>query len=78
MSNEQNKKATENKATTIVQPKKVVEPTYTVAEFVAAPSTLDVQSPDLIRAAFKQAGKEEATVTEAKKIVNDFKKKEVK
>lgn len=78
MSNEQNKKAAENKATTTVQPKKVVEPTYTVAEFVAAPSTLDVQSPDLIRAAFKQAGKEEATIAEAKKIVNEFKTKEVK
>ena len=56
----------------------VSEPTYTVEEFVAAPSALDVESPDLIRAAFKNAGKEEATVTEAKKIVNEFKKKEVK
>lgn len=80
MSNEQNKTANTtaaNKATT-TQPKKVIEPTYTVDEFAKAPSALDIQSADLIRAAFRKAGKEEATIAEAKKIVNEFKKKEVK
>lgn len=76
------KKAVENvskQQKTVSKPQNTVsEPTYTVEEFVAAPSALDVESTDLIRAAFKNAGKEEATVTEAKKIVNEFKKKEVK
>lgn len=53
-------------------------PTYTVEEFVKAPKTIGVESPDIIRAAFKVAGKDSATVEEAKKIVETFKKKEVK
>lgn len=52
--------------------------TYTVDEFAAAPKSLDVTSPDIIRAAFRLAGKDKATVEEAKKIVADFRKKEVK
>lgn len=52
--------------------------TYTVDEFAAAPKVLEVSSPDIIRAAFKVAGKTEATVEEAKKIVSSFKKKGVK
>ena len=64
---------------TVSKPQNTVsEPTYTVEEFVAAPSTLGVESTDLIRAAFRNAGKEEATVSEAKNLVNDFRKKEVK
>ena len=51
---------------------------YTVDEFAAAPKSLNVNSPDIIRAAFRLAGKDKATVEEAKKIVTDFKKKEVK
>ena len=57
---------------------KPAAPTYTVDEFAAAPKALDVSSPDIIRAAFKVAGKTEATLEEAKKIVSSFKKKGVK
>jgi len=63
---------------TKVTAKKAVEPTYTVAEFAQAPAILDVKSPDIIRAAFANAGKKEATVEDAKKIVKEFKNKEVK
>lgn len=58
--------------------KKAVEPTYTVSEFAQSPAVLDVKSPDIIRAAFANAGKKEATVEDAKKIVKEFKNKEVK
>lgn len=64
--------------TTTADAVKTTAPTYTVDEFAAAPTTLEVKSPDIIRAAFKVAGKHEATLEEAKKIVSDFKKKGVK
>ena len=54
------------------------EPTYTVQEFAAAPHILGLKSPDIVKAALKKAGKDSFTVTEAKNIVNDFRKKEVK
>lgn len=57
---------------------KAVEPVYTVAEFAQAPESLGVKSPDIIRASFATAGITEATVEDAKKIVNKFKNKEVK
>lgn len=64
---------------TVSKPKKSVsESTYTVDEFMAAPKTLGITSPDIIRAAFLSAGKSTATVEEAKNIVNKFKNKEVK
>ena len=53
-------------------------PTYTVQEFAAAPKTLGVENSDMIIAAFKVAGKESATIEEAKVIVEKFKKKEVR
>ena len=76
MANEAKQK---NEAATVQTSKTVSSaPTYTVEEFAAAPQTLDVKSADIIRAAFKVANKETATVEEAKKIVNNFKNKEVK
>ena len=53
-------------------------PTYTVKEFASAPNVLGVENSDLIIAAFKVAGKESATLEEAKDIVEKFKKKEVR
>lgn len=58
--------------------KKTSSPTYTVAEFTAAPKTLGVNSPDIVKAALSKAGKTSYTVEEAKKLVNEFKNKEVK
>lgn len=58
--------------------KKAVEPIYTVEEYVKVPQSLGVESPDLIRAAFKTEGKNEATVEEAKTILKKFRSKEVK
>ena len=71
----------ESKAATppVQETKKTVSAsTYTVEEFMAVPNSVGVSSPDLIKAAFKIAGKEKATVEEAKKIVEKFKNKEVK
>lgn len=58
--------------------KAVALPVYSVEEFAASPNVLGVKSPDIIRAAMKLAGKEHATVDEAKRIVTTFKNKEVK
>lgn len=53
--------------------------TYTVEEFAAAPKSLgENTSPDIIRAAFKVAGKKEATIEDAKKIVEKYARKEIK
>lgn len=57
--------------------KTVSESTYTVDEFANAPQSVDASTPDMVRAAFKVAGIESATVEEAKKIVKEFKEKEV-
>lgn len=57
--------------------KATVESTYTVDEFVKAAKKLEA-SPDIVRAAFKCANKETATLEEAKKLVKSFKTKEVK
>ena len=53
-------------------------PTYSVDELAAAPKALGVKSPDIVRAAMKQAGKDNATVEEATEIVKKFKNKGVK
>lgn len=58
--------------------KKEALPTYTVAEFAAAPASVGANSPDVVNAAFSFAGKKEATVDEAKALVEKFKNKEVK
>ena len=49
---------------------------YSMEEFASNPEVL-AASEDLIRAAFSLAGLEEASEKEAKKIVNDYKSKEV-
>jgi|GEM_PF-1123083 len=56
------------------------ESVYTVEDFLAARTTVFGKRvrPECIIAAFKIAGKTETTVSEAKKIVNDFRNKEVK
>lgn len=66
---------TETKAPVAKTP---AEPAYTVEEFAKVPQSLGVESPDLIRAAFKIEGKKEATVEEAKTILKKFRSKEVK
>lgn len=73
MATKQNDTAQEKK-----QAVKASAPSYTVDEFAKAPKSLGVESSDIIRAAFKTAGKDSATVEEAKKLVNEFKNKGVK
>ena len=53
------------------------EERYSVEEFMERPHTLGTSS-DLICAAFAMAGRKEASIREAIKLVNDFKKEEVK
>lgn len=50
---------------------------YTLEEFSAAPGVLGANV-DVIRAAFRCAGKKEATLKEAMTIVKKFKESEVK
>lgn len=57
---------------------KQTEATYTVDEFASAPQSVGANTQDIIRAAFRVAGKESATIEEAKKIVKDFKERKVK
>lgn len=60
-------------------PKEPAEPLYTADEFAAAAETVFGKgiTPDLVRAAFARAGVKELSRTEAKKLVNNFAKKEV-
>lgn len=55
----------------------VRESTYSAAELARAHKTLGA-SYEIVAVALKQAGKERATFTEAKEIVNRFKTREVK
>ena len=73
------KKATENAAAEAAVQKGPVEPLYTADEFVAAAETVFGKgiTPDLIRAAFARAGVKELSKADAKKLVNNFAKKEV-
>lgn len=66
-----------NEKTTAKPAVKANAVTYTVEEFASAPETVGVASPDIIKAALRVAGKTEATVEEAKKLVKDFKEREV-
>lgn len=76
-----NNNATTNKAP--VSPKqnepKVAknEPTYTIGEFAAAPTSVGTENPDIVTAALTVSGKKSFTVSEAKEIIEKFKKKEV-
>lgn len=54
------------------------EPTYKVSEFVEAAQRIFNVMPECVAAALTKAGKTELTLTEAKKIVGAFMKKEVK
>lgn len=56
----------------------VVEPEYTVEEFMENPSVFGDVSPDIISAALRTAGVTKATKSKAIEIVNKFRKKEVK
>lgn len=54
------------------------QPEYTVAEFARASEKVFGVSQDIVTAALRMAGKQAATVEEAKKIVKEFASKEVK
>lgn len=62
-------------------PKKTVEapqePEYTVEEFAEASSMFGA-SPDIVTAALRVAGVKRTTKSAAEKIINQFRKKEVK
>lgn len=68
------KKKTENK----VQEKAPYESKYNIDELAAAAKTAFNTSAIMVKAALKTAGKTEYTMDEAKKIVDEFKNKEVK
>lgn len=56
---------------------KAQESVYTAAELAAAHKTFET-SYEIVAVALKLAGKEKATITEAKKIIDEFKNREVK
>jgi hypothetical protein len=57
----------------------VAEPEYTVEEFAAGAGTIfdEAVSPDIVTAALRVAGVKKTTKSEAKKIIDKFKTKEV-
>lgn len=57
--------------------KSKIEPIYNVSEFAKASNLLGTNA-DIVRAAFLASGKYEATEDEARKIVDEFKNREVK
>lgn len=60
-------------------PEVVQEPEYTVEEFAANPSVFgEAISPDIVTAALRVAGVKKTTKSEAEKIINKFRSKEVK
>lgn len=65
------------KATETVAPKKMEEPKYTAQELAAASARFGVR-PECITAAMQVNNMQEATLEEAKKIVEKFMKMEVK
>lgn len=72
--------ATEKPKKSKVKPEdkqKPVETAYTVEELASAAKTFDSDYA-LVKTALKLAGKDRATVTEAKDIIEKFKNKEVK
>lgn len=54
------------------------EPEYSASEFVHAAKKLFGTTPDIVAAALKAKNKSTATISEAKKIVDAFRNKEVK
>lgn len=54
------------------------EPKYTANEFIEAAQCIFNVMPECVAAALKKADKTEFTLTEAKKIVSEFMKREVK
>lgn len=54
-----------------------IESVYSAAELAKAHKTFNT-SHEIVATALKLAGKKTATITEAKNIIEDFKKKEVK
>ncbi len=69
--------ATAKKETTEVKVPK--EPQYTIEEFAANPSIFGMTiSPDIVTAALCVAGVKETTKSEALKLINKYKLKEVK
>lgn len=55
------------------------EPKYTVKEFATNPSIFGMNiSPDIVTAALRVAGVKETTKSEALKLINKYKSKEVK
>lgn len=71
---ETKEKAGAKAVTKVAQP---TESTYAVAELAKAHKTFDT-SYEIVAVALKQAGKERATITEAKEIIARFMKREVK
>lgn len=61
------------------EPKKNTPPAgiYTINEFAKAPQSVGANSPDIVRAALKLAGKDSYTQAEATEIVKRFSEKEV-
>ena len=80
MAKEAEKKDVATTATkTVEQPKKANAPVYTMDELRKAPKALGEKvTADIVVAAFTYAGKTEATIEDAKNLVNDFMKKGVK
>lgn len=72
-----NNKSAVKEAAKAGKPTEKVESVYTAAELASAHKTFGT-SYAIVATALQLAGKERATVTEAKKIIEEFKNREVK
>lgn len=54
------------------------EPEYTMKEFAVSAGSVFGTSPDIVTAALRMAGVKQTTKSAADKIINEFRKKEVK
>ena len=70
--------ATKKTETTEVATEKKSESMYTVAELATAAHSVFGVMPECVTAALMCAGKDKATISEAKKIIKNFMDKEVK
>ena len=77
MSEKKKIEVSEAKAETKAETNQVYETKYSVEELVEAAETFHVK-PIMAKSALLSAGMKSYTVSEARKIINDFKNKEVK
>lgn len=76
MANTKSKSVSDDGNATVNDP--VVEATYSIDELKSAAASRFQTRPEVVVAALKGAGKDRATLEEAKKLIGEFLRKEIK